>query len=324
MAEFLTGEQLNAALERVIEEASRELFLVSPFIKLNPHLKEKLQNKKEDPGFHLLIAFGKNRNSIHTSLPEEQFEFFKDFAHITIKYEERLHAKYYANGMEGLLSSMNLYDYSINNNIEFGVLVKEGLMGTTARVESQAKDYFTTVFNNATILYDREPNYSKKDLLGRRKYLGSTTKVDELTSVYERLKDKTTRIQSDLRMGYCIRTRVSIPFNIDKPLSDEAFKSWNIYKNRQFKEKYCHFSGEEGETTYEKPILPKYWKEAQKYIRKLKSPSYSKDYRKQLVSRGTTELSEDNLHHDAPNLQEWLKTNPDKGINEYYSLYRKE
>ena len=64
--------------------------------------------------------------------------------------------------------------------------------------------------------------------------------------------------------AYCIRTRTPIAFNIDKPYCDAAFESWSKYKNEDFKEKYCHFSGEEsnGEITKSKPILKKHWKEA--------------------------------------------------------------
>jgi hypothetical protein len=61
-----------------------------------------------------------------------------------------------------------------------------------------------------------------------------------------------------------ILTGTPIPFNIEKPLSAEAYKSWVIYENPDFPEKYCHFSGEpsNGETTYSKPILSKNWKKA--------------------------------------------------------------
>ena len=69
----------------------------------------------------------------------------------------------------------------------------------------------------------------------------------------------------DKHTGFCIRTGVQIPFNIDKPLSAEAFKKWNEYADPDYKEKFCHFSGEpsHGETCVIKPILKKNWKKAQ-------------------------------------------------------------
>src|SRR5690606_11517601 len=65
-------------------------------------------------------------------------------------------------------------------------------------------------------------------------------------------------------IGYCIRTAEKIPFNPKKPFCEKAFESWNKYKDENYKEKYCHFSGEisNGETSYSKPILRKNWNKA--------------------------------------------------------------
>jgi hypothetical protein len=70
--------------------------------------------------------------------------------------------------------------------------------------------------------------------------------------------------------GFCIRTGVQIPFNIEKPLCDEAFKTWNYFGNPDFPEAYCHYSGEksEGITTFNKPILHKNWKKANEHIKR--------------------------------------------------------
>ena len=61
--------------------------------------------------------------------------------------------------------------------------------------------------------------------------------------------------------GYCIRTGAEIPFNVEKPLSYEAYKSWSKYSDKDYAEKYCHFSGEpsHGETSVSKPIMKKNW-----------------------------------------------------------------
>jgi hypothetical protein len=57
---------------------------------------------------------------------------------------------------------------------------------------------------------------------------------------------------------------VEIPFNVEKPLSYEAFKSWSKYGDPDYAEKFCHFSGEpsHGDTSVAKPILKKNWKKA--------------------------------------------------------------
>lgn len=57
--------------------------------------------------------------------------------------------------------------------------------------------------------------------------------------------------------GYCIRTGVQIPFNPNKPLCNEAFKSWAEWKNYDYKEKYCHKTGRPsyGKTSMRNPII---------------------------------------------------------------------
>ena len=77
---------------------------------------------------------------------------------------------------------------------------------------------------------------------------------------------KETKKSNDKKIGYCIRTGVEIPFNLKKPLSNDAYKKWNEFGDPNYPEKFCHFSGEpsDGKTSVSKPILAKNWKRAQK------------------------------------------------------------
>jgi hypothetical protein len=58
---------------------------------------------------------------------------------------------------------------------------------------------------------------------------------------------------------------VEILYNLEKPFSPDAYKKWNEFANPDYHEKYCHYSGEhsDGETSFSKPVLSKYWKKAQ-------------------------------------------------------------
>ena len=77
-------------------------------------------------------------------------------------------------------------------------------------------------------------------------------------------KEKSTSTISTKGKGFCIRTGIEIPFNLEKPMSYEAFKSWSKYSDPDYSEKFCHFSGEQsnGETSVSRPILKKNWKKA--------------------------------------------------------------
>lgn len=71
------------------------------------------------------------------------------------------------------------------------------------------------------------------------------------------------------RTGYCIRTGKLIPFNLKNPLAEKAFDSWVKFNDKNYPEKFCHFSEENtnGENCFAKPILTKNWNEAKKILK---------------------------------------------------------
>ena len=114
-----------------------------------------------------------------------------------------------------------------------------------------------------------------------KKYLSSKIEVDKLSdfftdkpkhdvsyrkeSNFESKKVETFSQPIDnVQTGFCIRTGVSIPFNVEKPMSYEAFKTWSRFGDPEYPEKFCHFSGEpsNGDTCVNRPILRKNWKRA--------------------------------------------------------------
>lgn len=291
MTDFLSGSRLNTALEEIFHRADFELILVSPFISLHPRLKDILKRRKENYELEIVLLYGKEGEGhfANKSMKKDDLLFFMEFPNISIYYEERLHAKYYANDYDMLLSSMNLYDYSINNNIEFGILVKSTsiageIMSSISRRD--IKEFFNGVISNSELVFRRQPVY-KKNLLGiRNKYSHSEVVEDKILKKYgikgpdskpvenENTKSKSetkqrenTNINATKKHGFCIRTGVEIPFNIEMPMSPKAFKSWQNWSDDEYPEKYCHYSGErsDGETSFSRPILYGNWKAAKKH-----------------------------------------------------------
>lgn len=291
MAKFLTGNELNTELEKIFETAEEQIILISPFIKLHDRYTSTLRTKMKNPKLEIIIVFGKNEEDLSKSMKQEEISFFKEFPNIQIRYEKRLHAKYYANESSAILTSMNLYTYSQNNNIEAGVMTKATLLGNLASnfitnvtgedsFDNQALTYFKRVIEQSDLLFRKTPQYESAMLGLTKKYKESKIEVDKLTefvvdkpkfeSKYikdnEKKKVEETPTTSDKKIGggYCIRTGKSIPFNDKYPMCDEAYQNWAKYKNKDFEEKYCHYSGEPsyGETTYARPILRKNWSKA--------------------------------------------------------------
>lgn len=282
MARFLTGNALNLELENIFEEAREYLLIISPYIKLHERYISALIKKKDNHNLEIIVVFGKNEEDMSRSMKQSDFDFFKQFPNIEIRYEKRLHAKYYANEDAAILTSMNLYSYSQDTNIEAGVLTKvtliNGLVNTIRNSEGldeQAWNYFgQTVVEQSELLFKKAPEYESKTFGLSKKYIGSKIEKDELSVFFAnktsaKITNRSNGVISEvhspvIQVGYCIRTGVEIPFNVEKPMTASAFKSWSKYGDSDYPEKFCHFSGEQSnnETSFSKPILKKYWKKA--------------------------------------------------------------
>lgn len=299
MSTFLKGNALNASVEAIIQSAKEKLILVSPFIKLHHRYVDGLKLLKKRPECQIQICFGKSEGKYHKSFDAEALRFLMEMPNIKIVYDERLHAKFYANESRSLLTSMNLYDYSQDNNIEVGV---ESQVGRIKRSQLDAESwvYFNEVITQADLVFSREPEF-KKGLLGlTQSYVGSETLIDkiEIPEDSERKKrasikraekksveaaEESTHLapknkkreqsqkpekQNRMPEGFCIRTGQSIPFDVMRPLSGAAFSSWAQFGDGDYPEAFCHFSGEPsyGDTSFHHPILKKNWRKAKEWI----------------------------------------------------------
>ncbi|MFN8251570.1 MAG: hypothetical protein U0V75_06770 [Ferruginibacter sp.] len=151
------------------------------------------------------------------------------------------------NENEAIITSMNLYEFSQQNNNEMGIYISK----------LQDPDLYNSAFEEV------------QRLLTISEEIRVTVKkvnVDSLSTLEKKiLESKSLNTKNiDKSSGFCIRTGVPIPFNVEKPMSYDAFKSWSKYSDPDYPEKFCHFSGEpsNGETSVSKPILKKNWKKA--------------------------------------------------------------
>jgi hypothetical protein len=193
--EILYDIQLNAELEKLIQNAKKHLFLVSPYIDLDPKIKDAIKTHQDKPEFKLSILFGKADSEYCNSFKKESFEFLSAFPNIDIRYNERLHAKYYENDFDYIITSMNLYNYSLANNIEIGLkgfksskgllsqavdkpfelliqgidAIKTEVVGMEIGKTPSAK--FLEIFKGSTMVYKTEPKY--KQATSMQTFLGN-------------------------------------------------------------------------------------------------------------------------------------------------------
>lgn len=270
MAKFLKGNQLNDEIGKIFENANDKLYLISPYIKLHHRYADELKDKISNDKLEIIVVFGKNEKDITKSLTADDLEFFKHFPRIEIRYEKRLHAKFYANETSQILTSMNLYDFSQDENIEVGVKTEFNPLGNLASkmiigektVDQEAWDYFNKVIDHSELLFKNVPEYESANFGFSKKYKGIKNELDKISehfskSTSTKAVSPKTNTSNDTAEGYCIRTGEKIPFNIHKPYSDKAYKSWAQYKNPNYKEKFCHKTGKpsDGKTSMANPIL---------------------------------------------------------------------
>lgn len=287
MATFLEGTNLNLELEKLILNAERKIVLVSPYIKLSSTFSSALKTKMKSPKVKLTIVFGKNADDPSKSFKEDDVDFFRNFPNVEILYNERLHAKYYANESVAIITSMNLYVPRNDSNLEAGVKIKSTVFDKITKnvlnedmLDVKANKFFNRVIAESKMIFKKSPRFDEGVLRIRKKFCESVVEVDNLLEIFPskqgekisvansqnpQIKDlDTSTFNKDLGKGYCIRTGIEITFDLHKPFSVEAYKSWSKYKNKEYPEKFCHFSGEpsDGETCFSRPILNKNWKKA--------------------------------------------------------------
>ena len=112
--EFLTTKGIAASIENIIRYAKDFIIIISPYVKIDKTYIERL-HEAERNYVKIDLIFGKQ------DMNDFEREKFNDFHNINIYFLENLHAKCYMNEKTALVTSMNLYGYSEENNREMGI-----------------------------------------------------------------------------------------------------------------------------------------------------------------------------------------------------------
>ena len=150
---------------------------------------------------------------------------FQNFKNIKIYFLNNLHAKCYLNENMALITSMNLYGYSEENNREMGI-------------EIQKKENYE--------LYEEINN----ECLSIR----NSAEIYHLSNSrnFDRNENDFTKNQENF--GYCIRCREKINFDELKPLCNDCYQVWSQFSNINYQERFCHRCGREIDDFFEPSI----------------------------------------------------------------------
>ena len=214
--QFLFDNQLIAAVESLIKNSKHRLLLISPFIDLDRRIQDALRDKISKHDFELLVLFGKNEDNYYKSIKKDSLDFLKQFPNVEIRYNDRLHAKFYQNDFAYIMTSLNLYDYSLAKNIEVGMkgnFASNGLIGKvvdgTGTLIAQGVDKisqdvlgmghdvdpikkFQTIFQDSELKYKTEPIIVDQDgikgVFGGKKLNGFNIKVNNFSYAIKETK----------------------------------------------------------------------------------------------------------------------------------------
>lgn len=181
MSKFITGTDLENAVYDIIWEAERTLLIVSPYIKLDDYFKNLFKKHVDNYKLHIILIFGKNEKNIHKSLSNDDLGYFKQFPNVSIIYVPDLHAKYYGNERKGVITSINLYDYSFKNNIEFGVYSEQNLLSKfSSSADVEAWQHCMDIAEDYNVVFIRRPAFRpKKGIISiGKEYIKSDTLYD--------------------------------------------------------------------------------------------------------------------------------------------------
>ncbi len=206
-SDFVTESGFKSALDELIEEASFELFIVSPYLDPGNVLVEKLLNVKKS-GVEITLIH--NSNQLKYPKATEPLSRLINNG-VKVYNHPRLHAKIYLSEKSALIGSLNLVSGSYVNSFEAGVV------HDSRSVREKARSYILQSILESDLLHE--------------------TNVESLLPV----------------KGYCMLTKVEIPYNPKRPVEYEAYNSQKKISG-DLVGTYCHSCGAESNVSVSNPV----------------------------------------------------------------------
>ncbi len=237
MAEFLETTGISAELTDLIKNANEKLFLISPYLQISNRLR-LLIRERDSRNIDIKVVFKTDR------LNAEELSYLQELSSVKVLACENLHAKCYLNENTALITSMNLYQHSQQNNWEMGIKI------------DKAKDpqLYKKVYDESMLIIQT----SQHTPFSIRKTESESTRFSKNTFA----ANKTNQKNNSNDNGFCIRCGKDIKLNQKKPFCIGCYTEWEKYRNADYEEKFCHGCKKEHTSTMNKPFCLKCFKKA--------------------------------------------------------------
>lgn len=204
MAKFLETQAISNELMKLIKDAKDKIILVSPYLKVNSQIQERLKTKSKIGTLsEIVIVYGKSE------LKKTELEWIKEIEDLKVIEKLNLHAKVYINEERAIICSMNLYDYSQQNNIEMGILI-------TKKEDEEAYQALIEEINNIKVNGVRKKFDSLNIVEDPSKFTTHSNPNEEKTTIKERIS-KTQELTPDQKLKF------------------QILKEWRLHKSRDEK-----------------------------------------------------------------------------------------
>lgn len=150
MAKYLRTSSITSELENLIRDARKELYIISPYLKLSDNIKELL-NDKEREKVDVRIIFGKQE------LAPAELSYLEGLKYVRLYFSKNLHAKCYLNESKMIIASMNLYEFSQQHNREMGILIDTSNTEDKVVYDDASKDIDSIIHNSEDFSYAKVP-----------------------------------------------------------------------------------------------------------------------------------------------------------------------
>ena len=234
MIDLIRDHDIPSEILNLIDFSEEYVVIISPYINLWGHLTDKLEDTINRG---VVIKWYYREGDVKTSVVNQL-----DKMGLKMKGIKNLHSKLYLSEKMGVMTSMNLYEFSSKNNREVGIVTDQ------RRLLKDFKYYIEELLTNEDIIPKKSFLDKVMDSFSDEEE-GKTEKVEFKKSNKPTLES--TQSNDD---GYCIRCSDSISYNVKSPYCKKCYKSWNKYKNKGYEEKHCHQCSKNHKTSFEKPI----------------------------------------------------------------------
>ena len=247
MNKIISNHHISPEIIDLLKNSEKFVVLVSPYLYFWNYLKDEIIRCTERKVKVLLIIKEFDIDDKNPSVQlnkrmdilNETLEYFHDM-NVEIYTNESLHTKLYMSEKLGLVSSMNLYDYSMKSNEELGVVVsdEESLEELNNYVKELKKKSSKIQFEDRI-----EVEEWNKQVIPNR--FGTCIRCG---------KSDTKEPSPEIPV-WMIYRHEDLEDNSNHHLCEDCLPIWKKYgSNVEYPEKYCFICGEEHETSVKKPF----------------------------------------------------------------------